>query len=459
MPRKSFFRPPGGRAFLILRRPWLWLLAGALAWLAWAAAPVGAQPPPAPPPGGRPVVGLFDFQSRTLNQDRIEALSQALWARLLAAGDLGLLPREPMRNYLIASDQFPFAPYGPAVPLGIVSRALGADYLVMGHIETAAGLVTVDLSIWSAREGRLILKNAQLRPLTLEALMAAMDDLAGRIRGKLLFPDAAAGLETKNHLVKPLPCPPPRERPEAEKPKWTPPVKPHPPARPRDAGPRAERPPEATPVPTPRATPTPAPPPKPTPRPTPTPSPSPTPSPTATPTPTSSPSPTPSLTPTPGAAEQAQAFYAAAIALPRDSAQRLAKLEQAVALAPANATYLQQLANEYYLRQQYAKCVETIDRALAIKKGDSVLLTVKGSSLFAMNQLEQARAAFEAALASNSANFYARYNQALTMTAQKDPNAAQAWRDFVARGEQDPAQKPLVEQARQFLATLTPAGK
>ena len=444
-----------------------------------SASPESVAPAPAAR-SDKPIVALLDYETDTLEDGQVGALSQALWARLNLTGDMGLLPRGPARRWLIRYDLYPFTPYRQPISLDVVTRALKSDYLVSGHIDRLDGVFVLDVSLYSRPAGKAILEDAKLRKATLEQMLEGMGGLASQLHTAIMR-DAAQRLgltppalslapESEKAAPKPEPSeakgsrgtsralPPAKETPtikavrkkkkslasrqepaeaipEHKETGQTPEPKPsraeHAPSaageeaastapspKPREEQPRAGQVAKENASPAPSATP---------------------------------------LQPEQGNIEKARQLYQDAQKHKAKTPERLELLRQAAALMPAELLYQQQLATELYLQGQYQACVESCERALRLNPGVSMLLTIKGSAYFELDKFEQAGQANEAALAIDPNNLWARYNLALTLTMQKSPKARQAWDDYLARAQNEPSQKGLVEEARRHRATLDPA--
>jgi Flp pilus assembly protein TadD len=143
-----------------------------------------------------------------------------------------------------------------------------------------------------------------------------------------------------------------------------------------------------------------------------------------------------------------------ALALPKNSKERLAALKDVAGKDPQVLMYQRMLIDEYFRQGLYPECITACDQALLIKPDDSLLLTVQGAAHFELNQLVEARVAYEKAVNSDPKNWYARYNLAQTLTVLKLPEAAIAWRNYLEVAGDDPAQATYVEEARRNLAQL-----
>jgi tetratricopeptide (TPR) repeat protein len=392
-------------------------------------------------------VALLDLETSTLNTSDVQALSQVLWARLNIKDGFRLLEREPARRLLIRNDLFPFTPYRPVVPPASVLRALGANYLVTGHIDQIDGAFLMDVSVYSAPAAKYVLLDAQQRQATMDQMLVAMDDLATMVHTAIaqdeyyFHPEAPEALEAPHRPSSiPLKQAPDQFRPRRRASSAAA-AKPAKAARRRGARHQPEEAGETLPPPLKtegRATSTPTP----------------------ETTPEATPSPTPQAErPRGGAEELAEAsrLYREALRLKEKSAERLEKLSQAVALAPNTFLYQYQLAMEYYLQNKFKECVAQCERALRIKPNNSVLYTIAGSAYFELGRYEEAHRAFATALTTDPGNDWARYNVALTLEMLKAPEEAQAWRDYLARAQGKASQQALVEKARQRLAMLESA--
>ena len=125
-----------------------------------------------------PVVALLDFETSTLNVGEVKAISQAIWARLRKRGDLAMLPREATRRLLIRVDLHPFTPYRTELNLQPVVTALNADYLVFGFADKVSSTYLIDYSIYSARLGKLVMQDAQMRRMDLDRLVSEVGVMA-----------------------------------------------------------------------------------------------------------------------------------------------------------------------------------------------------------------------------------------------------------------------------------------
>lgn len=437
-----------------------------------------------------PHVAMIDFESSTLVVDQLKAISQALYARLDALPGVLLLPRGATRRWLIRNDLFPFTPYTRPVPGERVTSALKADYLITGHLDKIDGVFNLDVSLFSNREGRYILKDAKLKRDDLDALLQCFSLLslslyraiqeneaapAGTVITAPLMPEKTPAPEpvkpkggsTKKNGRKTT-APRTTERPAEPRPAEETPLTPRGAGTPQNdeqifrPGAGRTPTPEATPEATPRITPRMTPRATPSPAATPAPSVTATPRPTPAPTTTARPSVTPGATAEPTAAAQARELYQEALKPGTPASERIQKLAEAVALAPAVGDYQQHLAMEYYNNGNYASCIGQCDKAIpSVDPADgekiSMLWTIKGSALIELTQYDQAAQAQEKALQVNPKNFWASYNLALALTMAKSSRAAAAWNNFITMADNDPDQAGLVQRARQYLAGISAA--
>lgn len=441
-----------------------------------AETPAAGQPTEVQAQPEGPVVALLDLETDTLSTKQVEALSQALWARINAEAALQLLERGPVRRQLIRNDLYPFTPYRPAIAPADVARALKANYLVTGHIDQVEDMFVMDVSVYSAPAGKYVMLDAQMRRTSLNHMLEAIGELAGMVHQAIVEdkafvrteaapateePPAAEAAPHKPQSV-PVPVPPAKEIGPVLKVRRRPTPAAKQPTPRKSTRKRAMTEPEGMPPPAPERTaeearPTPPPPRRAAEAQKSTEEPA-----TETPRPTATPRPTPTAMPqaakeTPragGNQAEARRLYREALKAKEKSPERLEKLARAAELAPHEFTYQQQLAMEYYRQKKFQESIEQSNRALKLRPKSSILETVKGSALFELGRYEEARAAFEAALATDPNNDWARYNVALTQMMLKSPEAAQAWRDYIERAQSKPSQKSLVERAREYLAAL-----
>ena len=109
-------------------------------------------------------------------------------------------------------------------------------------------------------------------------------------------------------------------------------------------------------------------------------------------------------TPAPPAADGAQKadqLYRDAMASGLKSDERIAKLKEAVGLAPDNVSYRQRLAADYYRLGQFTEAITQCQEALKRDPKNSILMTIKGSAHFELKQYQDARTANEAAIAAD----------------------------------------------------------
>jgi hypothetical protein len=447
-----------------------------------AIAPAAAEPieMTSPQPAGPPVIAVLDFVSNTLSQKEVAALSEALWAQIGLGGSVRMLPRDPTRRWLIANDLHPFMPYGPRVPMTRVAQALRAGFVATGTIDRIDNAYALELELYSASSEVPVLRQAGVRFATLDQMLVAMNGLAARVlesagaasglrlTGAARASDwtepaparAAAGevrsaapaktrVATGVHIVESGEGASASAGESAVRRAPTAAVK-EPPAAtiPADhAAPLAPAPetiPAATPAATPRPTPEPTP--QATPRPTPEPTPSPAPQ-TAQPAAEAGHAASP-------AAEQAAKLLDEAGQLKAEDPARLAKLEEAVKLDPSNDDATRQLGFDYFKRGRYPDCIELCDRALKRAPGDSQLLMIKGSAQFSLGRYLDSIESCKASVAADPKNNYALYNLALSMEMAGSPGAAAAWRDYLDKAAADPAQQPLLPEARARLEAL-----
>lgn len=111
----------------------------------------------------RPTIALLDFDSTTLDQDFLAAFSQAVWSEVRSDPSVRILDRGESRRYLISRDLYPDLPYGPKIPLSAAAGALGADYLVTGHINQAGDSLSLDYKLFSAHTQDTILVDHLLK--------------------------------------------------------------------------------------------------------------------------------------------------------------------------------------------------------------------------------------------------------------------------------------------------------
>lgn len=384
-----------------------------------------------------PVVALLDFNTSTLESGNVEALSQALWSRLLQQR-IRMLPRKPTRNYLIRNDLHPFTPYMPKVPMSEVARNLRADFVVSGNIDRIEDTYAMDLNIYSNRAGGSILREADLRQADLNDMLDHMDRLAGQLDVAMAREASETTPAVRTRVSSPgavLHLPRTTKRRED-------------PLKTRTAPPAVA---SREDQPTPRITPTPTP----TPTPAATPKvtiPADRPEPRATPSARPTPQPEPTAAPTEPAAA---AMYQQALSAPAGSPERLNMLKKAVKLAPGEVQYRRVLASAYYRRNKYAESIEQCDAALQIAPGESLVLTIKGSALLELDQHPSALHVFEQAIEGDPTNYWARYNRALTLTRMERTEAAiEAWESYLSKAEGDVEQASWLEQARRILSRL-----
>jgi Flp pilus assembly protein TadD len=462
-----------------------------------------------PTPSGAPIVAVLDFESNTLPAEQVQALSAAFWSRLSAQGGMRLLPREETRAWLIRNDLYPYMPYQQPVPLPRVVQALKADQLVTGRIDQVQGAWNFELAMQKGQE-TLPRQVARVQKGDLKDVMFLLDRAAAQARSEALGlawrpldapPDSTVAapknttrLKTatsakqktgktatiiEGHARRParekqlamaepvearsaksahgkngkvvraqpveetIPAPAKQPEPQAAaEPKTT--VEPLEPTAPNAglAGVEVAQPAEHAAE---KAAPSHPEPAKAEPKP--------------------SPSPTPAVALSHGSAEtgaaggesDARALYKQAMEMEGGNPQRLAKLEQAATLAPADSEIQMRLAHDYYSAEKFEAAVTACDRALRSRPNDSMLYTIKGSALFELRRFAEARDAHTAALKADPANNWARYNLALALTQLKAPEATAAWRDYLKSARQDPAQATLLAKAQEQLATLEPA--
>lgn len=396
-----------------------------------------------------PVIGMLDFESATLDNETQKAVSQALWARLNAAGNVEMLPREPTRNYLISNDLYPFAPYQHKPGFSEITRAIRADYLISGHVDRMDESYTLDANVFSLREGKFILRDAELRKSDMDDLLASMSTLTRQIQSAIR--DDLSPAEQAAFSARELSGKKPAEsgkstgkskRVVAQIKRARPGIKKVAADIARadsnttlsaatdkptsatiamregsgEAGPAAQETNEKT----------------------------------ATAQST--------VEAQISAAERAQKLFSEALDTSTPPADRLAKLEEATRLMPNELLYQRQLASEYYRQRDFKKSIAQADRALKIKPNDTMTLTVKGVAHYEAGELDEAGRAYQEALQADSGNHWARFNYALTLTKKKDPGAAQAWREYLARAEGEPTQQNMIADARKQLGALESAG-
>ena len=124
-----------------------------------------------------PRVAMIDFESTTLPLDQIKAISQAMYARLDALPGVVMLPRGATRRWLIRHDLFPFTPYMRPAPAMRITEALKADYLITGHLDKLDGLFNLDVSVFSDRGNRYLVKDVKLQKDDLDALLPGLFEL------------------------------------------------------------------------------------------------------------------------------------------------------------------------------------------------------------------------------------------------------------------------------------------
>lgn len=136
-------------------------------------------------------VAMIDFESASVDEARLKAISQAFWARLDAMDGLALYPREATRRWLIRNDLFPFTPYMTPPPPGRITSALKADYLLTGHLSEAGGVLTLDFSLYSGGAGRYLLTDVKVQKEGLEQLLPAFSGLAAQVAAAVRGGEAA----------------------------------------------------------------------------------------------------------------------------------------------------------------------------------------------------------------------------------------------------------------------------
>jgi hypothetical protein len=156
------------------------------------------------------------------------------------------------------------------------------------------------------------------------------------------------------------------------------------------------------------------------------------------------------------AAERARQLYKEAFVLDVKNPDRQKKFEEAVELAPGEATCAQQLARDYFQLARYSDCVRFCDKALAISPKDSQLLVIKGSAQISMSRWEDAVKSCRASVAADPGNDFARYDLALALEMMGSGEAVAAWKDFVghASASADAQIQGLLPDARQRLAAV-----
>ncbi|MCE5230381.1 hypothetical protein LLG95_12420 [bacterium] len=436
---------------------------------------VPATPLPAPSPAAAPdpkpqspdlVIAILDFESDTVPAEQTMALSQALAVSLFQPKEYGMLPRVETRRYLVANDLYPWMPYRADVPLVRVVGALKVNCLATGRVEKL-GSGGYDLSIQLiGLDGLPIVVKSQQVTGGIDDVATTIEQLAPSIRESIVKSRSAAPsrIHTDKKLKSRLKRAPVQEK--AIKPKDEKPA----------ALVAAAAPAQATPAPAKTAAPveTAKPEPKPSaaeviPIATATPKPSPTP--TATPktlvlraTPKTSPQPTAAPTAKPAAkaaktpaddkVAKARELQKEANRLAVKNDKRLELLKQASELAPNDLQVLRGLANEYYLRDDFPKCVEVYTRALKIEPNNSMLLTFRGSAHYCQDQLAEASEDFGRAVQLDPGNHFARYNFALAAHMRKLPEAEKLWRDYLDKSKGVADQEDQRKEAQRYLATL-----
>jgi hypothetical protein len=125
-----------------------------------------------------PVMAILDFNTDTLDTPDIKALSHTLWTQVYSRGGIDMLPREPTRNWLISHDLHPYMPYQDRVPPDRILETLAVDYLLLGTINQLEESFTLDLSLYTAPDGRALMFNTTVKRADLNEMLESMSNVA-----------------------------------------------------------------------------------------------------------------------------------------------------------------------------------------------------------------------------------------------------------------------------------------
>lgn len=179
-----------------------------------------------------------------------------------------------------------------------------------------------------------------------------------------------------------------------------------------------------------------------------------------TPMPERAPSPSMESMPEPGSPEakaMARKFYDESYKYPFNSRKGLEPLERAVMLDPNNPDYQQAYVTRLFYCGDYSDCARLGDEFAAAGSKNPEVHIFTGAAYTALAEYQKALVAIERALRLSPDNLYALYNRAMNLYFLNDLKAAEAFRYYLKKAQNDPKQSQYVPQAEKYLRELEAA--
>jgi cytochrome c-type biogenesis protein CcmH/NrfG len=144
-----------------------------------------------------------------------------------------------------------------------------------------------------------------------------------------------------------------------------------------------------------------------------------------------------------------------------ETRMRIAGLEKMIAAEPTHLQAIIQLGNDYFDTGDYAKAVQTYQKALTLDARNADVLTDMGTSYRKLNKTDECAAAFRQALEVDPGHPLALFNLGLVLRddVKDDAGALQAWQRFLEKAGDSPHAvmvRPWVSQLQKKLGQ-TPA--